>query len=97
MMERLAANIERMESELVRRGVPSLRWGSPCMPVVCGSAERSYAVSAEMRRRGYYIAPITYPAVPEDQQGLRLTVTAAHAPEQIRRVVEELESVLAGI
>ncbi|MEM9763925.1 MAG: aminotransferase class I/II-fold pyridoxal phosphate-dependent enzyme, partial [Pseudomonadota bacterium] len=94
LMDKLNRNIAVMDQALVDAGIPCLRWGSPCMPVVCRNDKEAYALSREMMRRGYYIAPITYPAVPKDQQGLRLTVTAAHEPEQILRVVEELAEVM---
>jgi 8-amino-7-oxononanoate synthase len=94
IMGRLRRNIALMQGLLAERRIPSLRWDSPCMPVVCGDAERSYAASAELRRRGFYVAPIVYPAVPKDQQGLRLTVTAAHTSQQIHACVDELERAL---
>jgi 8-amino-7-oxononanoate synthase len=94
IMQRLRENIALMEALLERKGIPSLRWGSPCMPVVCRDDREAYALSRELRRRGFYVAPIVYPAVPKDQQGLRLTVTAAHSHDQIKRCIDELESAL---
>jgi len=64
---------------------------------VCRDDVEAYALSREMRRRGFYIAPIVYPAVPKDQQGLRLTVTAGHTPEQIKQCVDELDDALTQI
>ncbi|MEZ4364256.1 MAG: aminotransferase class I/II-fold pyridoxal phosphate-dependent enzyme [Kofleriaceae bacterium] len=92
IMQRLQANIAELERLLALYRIPSLRWGSPCAPVVCQDEREAYALSRELRRRGYYIAPIVYPAVPRDQQGLRLTVTAAHSLEQIHHLVRALDA-----
>ncbi|WP_394825463.1 3,4-dihydroxy-2-butanone-4-phosphate synthase [Pendulispora albinea] len=97
VMGRLRDNIALMERLLEAHRIPSLRWGSPCMPVVCDDDTEAHALSREMRRRGFYIAPIVYPAVPKEQQGLRLTVTAAHTTLQISRCVKELDDALCSL
>jgi glycine C-acetyltransferase len=94
IMQRLRDNIALMQDLLEAYRVPSLRWNSPCMPVVCKDDVEAFALSREMRRRGFFIAPIVYPAVPKDQQGLRLTVTAAHTKEQITACVQTLDEAL---
>lgn len=97
IMRRLRGNIALMQELLVEREIPSLRWGSPCMPVICRDAAEAHLLSRKLRDQGLYIAPITYPAVPKDQQGLRLTVTAAHSPDQLRYCIDRLEATLHSI
>ena len=47
------------------------------MPIVIGDRERLYRF-AELRRRGLWVAPVDYPAVPQDRICFRACVAASH-------------------
>jgi 8-amino-7-oxononanoate synthase len=89
-MQQMRSNITLMEDLLNKYKIPSLQWDAPCMPVITEDAESASLLAAALKDQGYYVAPITYPAVPKNQQGLRLTVTAAHTHQQIRDFAEVL-------
>jgi 8-amino-7-oxononanoate synthase len=48
------------------------------MPIVIGDRQRMYRVGHELRRRGLWVAPVDYPAVPQNRICFRACVTAKH-------------------
>jgi 7-keto-8-aminopelargonate synthetase-like enzyme len=44
-----------------------------------------------MRRRGVFVPPAVYPAVPKNKARLRFCVISEHRPEQIERALDVLE------
>jgi 8-amino-7-oxononanoate synthase len=48
------------------------------MPIVIGDRERMYRLGHELRRRGLWVAPVDYPAVPQSRICFRACVTAKH-------------------
>src|SRR5256884_5820088 len=46
------------------------------MPIVIGDRERMYRLGHELRRRGLWVAPVDYPAVPQNRICFRACVTA---------------------
>ena len=61
------------------------------IPVLIGKDEDAFALSNEMRRRGVFVPPAVYPAVPKNKARLRFCVISEHKPEQIERALEVLE------
>jgi 8-amino-7-oxononanoate synthase len=58
------------------------------VPLVLGDAESALAASADLAERGFLVAPIRPPTVPEGTARLRLTFTAAHEEEDVQRLAE---------
>jgi len=58
------------------------------VPLVLGDAETTLAASADLARHGFLVAAIRPPTVPEGTARLRLTFTAAHREEDVRRLAE---------
>lgn len=48
------------------------------MPLVIGDRKRLYELGHDLRRRGLFVAPVDYPAVPEEGICFRACVTANH-------------------
>jgi 8-amino-7-oxononanoate synthase len=63
------------------------------VPVILGDAERTMAVAAELRRRGFFVPGIRPPSVPEGQSLLRISLTYLHTIEQIDNLVAALREV----
>jgi glycine C-acetyltransferase len=61
------------------------------MPIVIGDRERLYRVGHELRRRGLWVAPVDYPAVPQNRICFRACVTANHT----RADLDEALNILA--
>jgi len=61
------------------------------LPVLVGKDEDAFALSNEMRRRGVFVPPAVFPAVPRNKARLRFCVISEHKPEQIERALDVLE------
>jgi 8-amino-7-oxononanoate synthase len=66
---------------------------SAIVPLVLGSEERALAASSRVFEAGFYVPAIRYPTVPRNTARLRITMSAAHGPEQ----VQDLAATLAGL
>jgi 8-amino-7-oxononanoate synthase len=83
LVERLRMHVDRL-----RPGHPS-----PIVPFVCGEEQRALDAAAALLDRGLLVPAIRPPTVAPGTSRLRVTLSAAHTPEQIER----LETALAEI
>ena len=60
------------------------------VPVMLGEEERALAASKMFFDRGFFVPAIRYPTVARGTARLRLTISAAHQPEEIQAVTEAL-------
>jgi 8-amino-7-oxononanoate synthase len=82
---RLRANIDRL-----RPGHPS-----PIIPYICGSEAHALAAADALLDRGLLVTAIRPPTVPPGTARLRVTVAAAHAPEQVARLADALHDLFS--
>ena len=87
----LAANVARLRGALAELDVPALG-NAHIVPIPTGP--RTMAVAEALRTAGFLAPGIRYPTVPRGQERVRLTVSAAHAPEDIDALAETLARVL---
>ncbi|MHA7835378.1 MAG: aminotransferase class I/II-fold pyridoxal phosphate-dependent enzyme [Algiphilus sp.] len=98
-LQRLHANIAHFRRGAAERGIPL---GPPegeasdhaIQPLVIGDAARTMTASAALFERGYWVAGIRPPTVPEGTSRLRITVSAAHQPSEVEGLLDALHSVL---
>lgn len=98
-LQRLHANIAQFRRGAAERGIPL---GPPegeasdhaIQPLVIGDAARTMAASAALFERGYWVAGIRPPTVPEGTSRLRITLSAAHQPAEIQGLLDALHDVL---
>jgi glycine C-acetyltransferase len=64
------------------------------MPIVIGDRERMYRLGHELRRRGLWVAPVDYPAVPQHRICFRACVTAKHTRADLDEALNILEDTL---
>jgi len=57
---------------------------SAIIPLILGSEERALAEAARLFEAGFFVPAIRYPTVPKNTARLRISLSAAHSPEQIR-------------
>jgi len=77
---RLRAHVDRL-----RPGHPS-----PIISVVCGEEHRALAATDALLERGLLVPAIRPPTVAPGTSRLRVTLSAAHTPEQVDRLVTAL-------
>ena len=61
------------------------------MPLIVGDRSRLYQMGHELRRRGLWVAPVDYPAVPQDKICFRACVTANHTRADLDEALNILE------
>ncbi len=94
LVGRLHENTRLMRSELVARGAaghvaPGDR-PIPIVPLPVGDPVEAVRRSEAALRDGIYVQAIRPPTVPDGTSRLRLTVSAAHEPDDLRRAAEVL-------
>lgn len=63
---------------------------SAIQPLIVGENSRTLELAAQLRARGCWVTAIRPPTVPPGTARLRLTLTAAHEPEDIEQMLEIL-------
>jgi 8-amino-7-oxononanoate synthase len=63
---------------------------TPIQPVIFGTAEAALAASERLRLRGILVPAIRPPTVPEGTSRLRVTLSAAHTPDQVEQLLAAL-------
>lgn len=71
-------NAEYFHAQLRGLGLDTGESTTYVMPIVIGDRERMYRLGHELRRRGLWVAPVDYPAVPQNRICFRACVTAKH-------------------
>jgi len=62
---------------------------------VVGDRARMYQLGHELRRRGLFVAPVDFPAVPEDRICFRACVTANHTRADLDEALNIVADTLA--
>jgi glycine C-acetyltransferase len=93
---RLWANTVRMQSYLRERNVDIGNSASQIIPVMVRDDRRVFRVAEEVLHRGVYVNPVRYPAVGKNKSRLRISVTAAHSPADLRTAAGVIADVLAS-
>ena len=84
-------NAEYFHAQLRDLGIDTGASTTYVMPIVIGDRERMYRLGHDLRRRGLWVAPVDYPAVPQSRICFRACVTAKHT----RADLDEALNILA--
>jgi 8-amino-7-oxononanoate synthase len=84
-------NADYFHAQLRSLGLDTGESTTYVMPIVIGDRERMYRFGHELRRRGLWVAPVDYPAVPQHRICFRACVTAKHT----RADLDEALNILA--
>jgi glycine C-acetyltransferase len=84
-------NADYFHEKLRELGIDTGMSTTYVMPLVIGDRERMYRLGHELRRRGLWVAPVDYPAVPQNRICFRACVTAKHT----RADLDEALNILA--
>ena len=60
-------------------------------PVCTGASEAAMAASAALQRGGFWVPAIRPPTVPPGGARLRVSLSAAHEPEDVQRLAQALQ------
>jgi 8-amino-7-oxononanoate synthase len=70
---------------------------SHIVPVVVGDAMRTMALVADLRRRGFLVGGVRPPTVPPGTSRLRISLSAAHAPDLVDMLAAHLIDAMRGV
>ena len=93
--EGLLARARALGATLREADLEIPRVESQILPVLVGDARRAVEAAERLLERGYYVAAIRPPTVPDGTSRLRLSLMATHTGEQIAGVARELIDILA--
>jgi glycine C-acetyltransferase len=90
---RLWENADYFRTQVNALGIDTGESSTYIMPLVVGDRARLYSLGHELRRRGLFVAPVDYPAVPEDRICFRACVTANHTRADLDEALNILSDV----
>lgn len=91
LREQLQANVAQLREQLA--GHPKLRLmasDSPIQPILVGDSQTAVTLSEQLFQAGLRVVAIRPPTVPQGQARLRITLSAAHRPEDIQQLADTL-------
>src|SRR3954451_9733545 len=94
--QRLWDNAEYFRARVQALGIDTGASTTYIMPLVVGERARLYRIGHELRSRGLWVAPVDYPAVPEDRICFRACVTAEHSRADLDEALNILEETFVG-
>ncbi|NPA31885.1 MAG: aminotransferase class I/II-fold pyridoxal phosphate-dependent enzyme [Chloroflexi bacterium] len=89
-VEKLQANTRRFLQGLRERGFDILQSETPVVPVMARGEDLALQLTRAVMKRDVFILPVLAPAVPQGQERLRATVTAAHDFADVDYAIEAL-------
>jgi glycine C-acetyltransferase len=84
---RLWSNQKRFVTGMTHIGYPLVCKDTAIVPVLIGDEQRSDLFSYELRKRGFHVDSVKFPAVPKGKARLRFQMNAGHTEEQIDRLM----------
>ena len=94
LRKRLWDNADYFRTRLQKLGIDTGTSTTYVTPIVIGDRERMYTLCRELRRRGLWVAPVDYPAVPQNKICFRACVTAKHTRADLDEALNILEDML---
>jgi len=87
---RLWGLVDQLKNGLIQRGweLPVVR--SAILPLVIGRESDAANLSDRLLAEGVFVPVIRYPTVARGKARLRITVSAAHSPEDVSQLLEVL-------
>ncbi|RZA22397.1 MAG: 8-amino-7-oxononanoate synthase [Lysobacteraceae bacterium] len=87
---RLRDNIGQLQAGARARGLALMPSDTPIQPLLVGRDVDALAMAAALEERGYWIAPIRPPTVPEGSARLRIALSAAHDATHVDGLLDAL-------
>ena len=94
---RLTENAALFRRLMTEAGFDLLPGEHPIVPVMFGDAVLAAKVAAAMGERGVYVTAFSFPVVPRGEARIRVQLSAAHTPEQVRACVEAFVASRAAV
>jgi 8-amino-7-oxononanoate synthase len=92
----LRERITQLREDCARWAVPLGESATAIHPVIVGSPQRALDISTRLESRGLWVPAIRPPTVPDGTSRLRVSVSAAHAREDMEELARALGDALAA-
>ncbi|RLM25757.1 8-amino-7-oxononanoate synthase [Brenneria alni] len=93
LRDALQRNIARFRAGLATSSLQLMDSNSAIQPLIIGDNARTLTLMARIRAQGLWVSAMRPPTVPPGSARLRITLTAAHQPEDIHRLLTVLHHV----
>lgn len=87
LRQRLFDNAKQFRAGLSELGFDLVPGQHPIIPVMLGDAALSQKMAARLLELGVYVVGFSFPVVPKGQARIRTQMSAAHSPEDIKKVI----------
>ncbi|MFN8178636.1 MAG: aminotransferase class I/II-fold pyridoxal phosphate-dependent enzyme [bacterium] len=91
---RLWRNVEHLQRRLREERVDIGDSVSQVIPIMIRDDDKIFAIGEDLIHSGVYLHPIRYPAVGKHRSRFRISVSAAHEPEQLEEAARIISTVL---
>ena len=92
----LRERITRLRDACARSKVPVAKSETAIHPLIVGAPQRALDISARLESRGLWVPAIRPPTVPDGTSRLRVSLSAAHTPEDMDELARALGEALAA-
>jgi 8-amino-7-oxononanoate synthase len=89
LRQRLKSLVKQFQSETQNRN-SEIR--GAIIPIILGDEARAVQAAGQLRKQNIFVPAIRYPTVARGAARLRVTLTAAHSPDDISRLVSALKT-----
>ncbi|QDY80535.1 glycine C-acetyltransferase [Streptomyces qinzhouensis] len=87
LRQRLAENTRLFRHGMTEAGFSILPGDHPIVPVMIGDAAEAARMAELLLEQGIYVIGFSYPVVPLGQARIRVQLSAAHSPDDVRHAV----------
>ncbi len=94
LRSRLWRNVDVMRTALIGQGVDIGHSTSQIIPVMINDDVLVFTVSKDLMDAGIYLNPVRYPAVGVNRSRLRVSISAAHDPGDLKQSAEIIATIL---
>jgi glycine C-acetyltransferase len=97
LRDKLWENTRRFKRNLKDLGLNLGATESQVIPIIIGSSgELLFEMAAAVQKRGLFLQPVDFPAVPAHARRFRISVSAQHTPDDIDEACNIIEDEIAG-
>jgi glycine C-acetyltransferase len=93
----LQRNTEWFRTTMAETGFDVVPAEHPIVAVMIGDEQRALDLAEEIRARGVMVVAFTHPVVPAGAARIRVQISAAHAPEDLRSAVDAFAAAGAAL
>ena len=90
LVTRLQSHARLLRQELLQNGLDVLPGETPIIPILTYDAAATMDLAEACLEAGLLVSGIRPPTVPHGESRLRLTVCAAHTPEELRQAAQKI-------